>query len=334
MDTKALKNIFDKFSSFNILVIGDVMVDSYLWGKVERISPEAPVPVVSVIRKEDRLGGAANVALNLSSLGAKTVICSVIGNDSYGKAFLEICKSNKINTEGIVTSAKRKTTVKTRVIGGNQHLLRVDEEETTPVTGAENTKLTATITELLNKNTFHSIIFEDYDKGVINGQLIKSITGIAKKIGIRVDVDPKKRNFHEYSNVSLFKPNLRELNEGMKTDIRKDNITELFKLCKVYQINKSISEMMVTLSERGIFICNKETYYHIPTHVRDVADVSGAGDTVIAVASLCRAAGLDIGATAVFSNLAGGLVCEKPGVVPVDKNDLYKACRNYFGEKS
>ena len=308
------------------------MIDAYMWGKVERISPEAPVPVVSIIKRENRLGGAANVALNLRSLGATPVICAAIGNDEKGMIFNELCEQKGISTDGIITLHDRPTTVKTRVIGGNQHLLRVDEEIDISISDSETKKLSERIFLLLNKENINAIVFEDYDKGVISPSLIKAVTHEAELRKIPVCVDPKKRNFLFYENVSLFKPNFRELVEGLKLDIQNNDFESIFKAVQIFHNNKKIKEVMVTLSELGIFISNGKEYKTIPTHVRDVADVSGAGDTVISVATVCKAAGLNAIDTAAISNIAGGLVCENIGVVPVDKQALYNACSNYFSE--
>ena len=333
VNTKELNSVFDSFSSFNILVIGDVMIDSYMWGKVDRISPEAPVPVVSILNKEERLGGAANVALNLRSLGACPILCSVIGKDSKGEIFRALCKESNILTDGIIEIDSRPTTVKTRVIGGTQHLLRVDEEISSPITKNESQILTNQISSILKNKKINAIIFEDYDKGAISSNLIKSVTQEANQLNIPICVDPKKRNFMDYENVSLFKPNFRELKEGLKLDLRKNDFEGIFNACIEFQKEKHISELMVTLSELGIFISDGKSYETIPTQVRDVADVSGAGDTVISVATLCKAAGLNATETAAISNIAGGLVCEKVGVVPVEKESLLAACINFFSVK-
>jgi rfaE bifunctional protein kinase chain/domain len=306
------------------------MIDSYLWGKVERISPEAPVPVVSILKREDRLGGAANVALNLRSMGAHPILCAVIGRDSKGKMFRELCKESNIATEGIIESDTRPTTIKTRVIGGNQHLLRVDEEISSPISDDENKELTKCIISILSAKKINAVIFEDYDKGAISHSLIQAVTDEATKLNIPVCVDPKKRNFMNYEKVSLFKPNFRELNEGLKLDLKKKDFEGIFNACLNFQKEKNISEIMVTLSELGIFISDGKSYNTIPTQVRDVADVSGAGDTVISIATLCKAAGLKAAETAAISNIAGGLVCEKVGVVPIEKEQLLSACKNFF----
>lgn len=314
--------LFEKFNSLNILIIGDVMIDAYVWGKVERISPEAPVPVVSITKKENRLGGAANVALNVQALGANAIICSAIGNDKEGGEFINILSAQKLATSGILQLEGRITTVKTRVIGHNQQIVRIDSENDENLTEQESSLLLDKITTIINNQKIDAIIFEDYDKGVITPFLIKSVVDLATAKGIITVVDPKKRNFLSYNNVSLFKPNLKELREGLKLeiDLAKDN--ELDIAVQILQDKLKASRVMVTLSEHGVYLSTKSTTQTIPAHIRNIADVSGAGDTVISTATVCLAAGLDEFKTAAIANLAGGLVCEHVGVVPINKAQL------------
>ncbi len=330
MEISKINSLFQSFSTFKILVIGDVMIDSYMWGKVDRISPEAPVPVVSIINRENRLGGAANVALNLHSLGATPIICATTGNDQNSILFNELCEQNEISTAGIISLHDRVTTCKTRVIGSNQHLLRVDEEVDNQISNIETKKLSERIFLLLNKEEINAIVLEDYDKGVISSALIEEVTKEAKKRNIPICVDPKKRNFLKYNNISLFKPNFKELIEGLKIEIQKNDFDAIFKAVQIFHNEKNISEVMVTLSELGIFISDGKNFHVIPTQIRDVADVSGAGDTVISVATLCKASKLNIADTAAISNIAGGIVCGKVGVVPIEKNILIDSCKTFF----
>ena len=324
-----IKNIFTKFNSLKAIVIGDVMIDSYIWGKVERISPEAPVPVVAVDKRENRLGGAANVALNLQALGATPILCSVIGNDSKGDLFFDILKEQKLSSKGILKSKKRITTTKFRVIGNNTQMLRVDEENNSDISDEETKTFFNNIEKIIKQEKIDVIIFEDYDKGVITPALINKIAALASKNSIPVVADPKKKNFKEYKNITLFKPNLKELKDGMKIDFITNSQPELEQAAKTLQINNNIEFVMVTLSEAGIYFSQKEKNkiirkQNIPAHVRNIADVSGAGDTVISVAALCLALKLDICWVAAISNLAGGLVCEEVGVVPINKEKLLK----------
>lgn len=313
-----------------MLVIGDVMIDAYYWGNVDRISPEAPVPVVNVTRKEDRLGGAANVALNLISLGAETIICSVIGADRRGEELTELMQQTGLNTGGIVFSGDRVTTVKTRIISQHQQMLRVDEEQTGDISRQEELQLLERISDFITTGKIDVVIFEDYNKGVLTENLIKQVIEMANKNDVPTCVDPKKRNFFSYVAVTLFKPNLKELKEGLKIDINKNKDEEIRSAVKQLEDKLSQKISLITLSERGIYIRSKSADAIFPAHIRNIADVSGAGDTVIAVAALCLASGCEEELLARLSNLAGGLVCEKVGVVPIDIDTLRKEANKEF----
>ncbi|OYU94970.1 MAG: D-glycero-beta-D-manno-heptose-7-phosphate kinase [Bacteroidetes bacterium B1(2017)] len=316
-----MKNSIKKFEGLKVLVIGDVMIDAYLIGNVERISPEAPVPVVAVNKKDYRLGGAANVALNLVALGAKPILCSVIGDDFDGNELLQLLDKASIQSSGIIRSKERLTTTKTRVMAQNHQMIRIDNEQTEPISEYDTYVLVQRIiNDLLPAADV--VLFEDYDKGVISSSLIDQIVVAAHKHNIKVVVDPKKRNFINYKGVDLFKPNLKELKEGFKRDADPSDPAEfeaaIIDLMKVMELKN----IMVTLSERGVMISDGTSFEYIPAHLRKIADVSGAGDTVISVASLCMALGMANKDIASLSNLAGGLVCEEVGVVPIDINRL------------
>jgi len=313
-----MKEILEKFKGLKVLVVGDVMIDAYYFGKVDRISPEAPVPVVAVEKKENRLGGAANVAMNLVALGAKPIICSVVGEDNDGKDLITLFEKAGISTQGIVRSKDRITTVKTRVISQQTQMLRIDSETTKSISEVESFSLIEKIYQLLIDADV--LVFEDYDKGVLTSDNIRQITDKAKASGVPVVVDPKKRNFNAYHGADLFKPNLKELKEGMKIELDDSN-KKAFELAVVKLMDDMhLKNMMVTMSEKGVMISDGKTFEYIPAHLRKIADVSGAGDTVISVACLCIALGLTNKQIATLSNLAGGLVCEEVGVVPIDKN--------------
>jgi rfaE bifunctional protein kinase chain/domain len=313
-------NLLDQFAGLRVLVVGDIMIDSYYFGKVERISPEAPVPVVAVDKKENRLGGAANVALNLVALGAIPTVCSVIGHDKDGDDLTDLLKSNKIGVNGVVRSSDRITTVKTRVIAQNHQMLRIDSEQTQSITAVESYDLVDRVKKLLQDCDV--LLFEDYDKGVLTDENIKQITALAHERHIQVVVDPKKRNFKSYVGVDLFKPNLKELKEGAAIDVNEDNKAEFEAVVLQLMKKMQLKHLMVTMSEKGVMITDGNVFHYIPAHLRKVADVSGAGDTVISVASLCMALKTDLKLLAELSNLAGGLVCEEVGVVPVQKSKL------------
>ncbi len=314
--------LFDKFKDQKVLIIGDVMLDSYMWGKVNRISPEAPIPIVSVSNTEFRLGGAANVGLNIKAMGADPVLFCVTGKDKYTSVFESLLKKRGISSEGLVIEDGRKTTVKTRIISKGQHLLRVDEEDTYPIKKTTEDLLLTKIRKFIDQQKPELIIFEDYDKGLISERIIKTVVELAIKNEIKVCVDPKKINFHNYKGVSLFKPNFSEFCEGIKSDIAKSDIDSLSKSAQLFTQNNGIEILMITLSEHGIFVSDKERWQHIPAEIRDISDVSGAGDTVISIAGLCLSSGADMTEAAIISNIAGGLVCEKTGVVPIDITEL------------
>lgn len=314
------KKIFDGFNELNVLIIGDVMLDSYIWGAVERISPEAPVPIVTVKKKDFRLGGAANVALNVASLGAKPILCALIGDDDDGKKLIQRLDERKISKEGIVVSAYRPTTVKTRIIASHQHVVRVDEESDRVVNAQEEHDLMLRIEKLLP--SCNVVVFEDYDKGVINASIIEKTVTLAQKNKIPTVVDPKKRNFLSYKGVTLFKPNLKELREGLKIDVEAGNQATVENAVNQLKEKLGASGVMLTLSEHGVYIDYKNKKIKLPAHPREIADVSGAGDTVVSIAALCVALDLSPQQIASLSNLGGGLVCQHVGVVPIDKEEL------------
>ena len=324
MKTEELQKIFDAFSQLKVLVIGDVMVDAYMWGSVDRISPEAPVPIITIDNKENRMGGAANVALNLQSLGATPIIHAIIGDDEKGSMFTELLEEEGLMANGIMTSNSRSTTVKTRVLSGGNQLLRIDEEITHELTKEDEDKFIKMVMNTLDNGTIDLVIFEDYDKGLITKNLIQSVVNKTNELNIPTAVDPKKRNFANYTNVSLFKPNLKELKQGLKLDIANNDMGEIKNAAKQLKKNLNADCILVTLSELGVLVCHEDTEHAITAHYRDITDVSGAGDTVISVAALCYALGMDPANMAAVSNLAGGIVCEKVGVVPIDKNQLWK----------
>jgi len=325
MALKTLEQIFSAFSDQKILIIGDVMLDSYVWGKVERISPEAPVPVVQVHKKEKRLGGAGNVAKNLVSLGAQPLLCSVIGDDLEGRYLMELLDKKGISWEGVVASKSRITTIKERFLSGSQHILRVDEEQIHELETEEKRLLKKKIKKLLPE--VQAVIFEDYDKGVLNKDIIHYTIQLARDFGIPTIVDPKKKNFNYYRHATLFKPNLKEIREGMKIDLDKDDLDGLRIAVSQLKAKLEVEHILVTLSDRGVFLLADQQDYFVPAHVRSISDVSGAGDTVVSIAALCTSLHLPPGFTASLSNLGGGLVCEYQGVVAIDKEQLLQEAR-------
>lgn len=318
--------ILAAFKTKRILVIGDVMIDAYMLGKVHRVSPEAPVPIVSLESQEQRLGGAANVALNLQSMGATPILCAIVGTDKEGHILKELLEAQNMLSTGIVASENRVTTVKTRVIGNHQQLLRIDAEDTHPLNEQEEQLFLASVSKAIETEKIDAIIFEDYNKGLLTPNVIEGIIALAKRNNIPTTVDPKKDNFLAFKGVTLFKPNLKELKEGVGIDCTFQK-RELFDQAVDLLENKLGNEItFVTLSEYGVYIKNQEHKYHTPAHVRNIADVSGAGDTVISVATLCLTAELSIESIAELSNLAGGLVCEKSGVISIEPDQLIQEC--------
>ena len=328
MNVSEFDALFQSFNTLKIGVIGDVMLDTYWWGKVERISPEAPVPVVAVSKKEQRIGGAGNVALNVASLGAAVNVISIIGNDDEGKQLVSLLNDNNINTDFIILNNERITTNKIRIISRNQHMMRLDAEVTTALTiHTEEILLNAFIKYVADVQP-QLVILEDYNKGLLTKKVIEKVIAICKENNILTAVDPKRKNFFEYKGVDIFKPNLHEVKEGLNIlgeEISEKLLGEMHDLL-TEKLQHKIS--FITLSEKGVFYESGTEKAIIPTHIRSIADVSGAGDTVIAVASVVYAATKNVRLMADIANIAGGMVCEEVGTVAIDKNKLLEECKN------
>jgi D-glycero-beta-D-manno-heptose-7-phosphate kinase len=319
--------LFSRFSGLKAAVVGDVMLDTYWWGHVERISPEAPVPVVSLDRSELRIGGAGNVALNLVSLGVQTSIFSVIGEDDPGKELDNLLRNSGIDTRYLVTRPGRRTTNKTRIISRNQHMLRLDSETTADLDIASEEALISQVRDFVLTEKPAMLIFEDYNKGVLTGRVIRELLRLCRDQGVISSVDPKRKNFFTYSGATIFKPNLKEVKEGL--NLLMDGI-DLPTLRNIHQLLHEQLEhqiSFITLSEKGVFYQQGQDAGLLPTHIRSIADVSGAGDTVIAVASLLYALTRDIRLMAAVANIAGGLVCEEVGTVAINKDRLLQECK-------
>ncbi|NUO02884.1 MAG: carbohydrate kinase [Saprospiraceae bacterium] len=318
------ENIAAAFERLNVLILGDVMIDRYLIGQVSRISPEAPVPVVHFQHSEDRLGGAANVALNVKALGATPWLCTVIGAGSDSEHLMNLLPPAGLSGKGIVLSAERITTVKTRIIASGQQLLRVDKEETRDIGEKEAEMLLDQVKKILDNQDIHVILFQDYNKGVLSPKIINDVILEALRRDIPTVVDPKYHNFWAYKHVTLFKPNLKEMRAQAAIAIRPE-LDSLQLAAEEVRRRLGNRYTMITLSEKGMFLDGDNRRFILPTEARDIADVSGAGDTVISVAALGVALGMDMEAMATLANLAGGQVCERPGVVPVDKSRLFES---------
>jgi rfaE bifunctional protein kinase chain/domain len=324
--TTDIKKLFASFSSLKVGVIGDVMLDTYMWGKVERISPEAPVPVVSLHKKEYRIGGAGNVALNCKSLGAQVYVLSVIGNDTEGMLLEELFQENMIDTSCLVKSNGRITTNKTRIISRNQQMMRLDNEVTKDLSPEEENALLNKVQSFIAQTDPNIIIFEDYNKGVLTESLIEKIIRLCSEAGVLTAVDPKRKNFFNYKNVTIFKPNLKEVKEALNIITDSSNEESLRQVHD--ELNKTLQHHIsfITLSDKGVFFQQNGFHKIIPSHLRNIADVSGAGDTVIATAALVYAATKNIHLMAEVANIAGGLVCEEVGTIAVDRQKLMQEC--------
>ncbi len=323
-----IEQLFQNFEKLKVLIIGDVMIDSYIWGKVNRISPEAPVPVVNVKTTEKRLGGAANVALNIKALGATPILCSVVGDDAESQTFQELISDKYITGKGIIRSEERVTTIKHRVLAGSKHILRIDAEMDNPISQTDSERLLEKIRELLPE--VDVVIFEDYDKGVLTPEVIAETIALCKQQKIPTVVDPKKRNFLAYEGCSLFKPNLKELKEGLKLDFPNNTISDVKMAARQLRNLMNVDAALITLSENGVYITDYVDEHHLSAHKREISDVSGAGDTVVSIASLCLASGLDLKNVAGIANLGGGLVCEQLGVIPIDKERLLTEAKKIY----
>jgi rfaE bifunctional protein kinase chain/domain len=323
--------LFAGFGQLRAGVIGDVMLDTYLWGHVERISPEAPVPVVALDRREHRIGGAGNVALNLASLGARVSSFSVIGKDSDGEALELLFAENGIATIGHLKSASRITTNKARVMGRNQQMMRLDSETTRDLAAEEEEELLRRIAAYLDMERPQVIIFEDYNKGVLTDRVIREAVGLCRERGVITAVDPKRRNFFSYEGVTIFKPNLKEVREGLNVGLEEPGLSSL-ELIHGQLAERLLHEIsLITLSEKGVFYCDGHRAAIVPSHIRNIADVSGAGDTVIAAAALVYAATRDVALMAEVANIAGGLVCEGVGTVAISRDLLLAECGKLLG---
>ena len=327
------KELFKTFSTIKIGVIGDMMLDTYWWGNVERISPEAPVPVVTVNRKEYRIGGAGNVALNLASLGTPVSVFSVIGDDDDGQILTGLLNENKIGTGYLLKSVSRITTNKMRVISRNQQMMRLDSETLQPLDNEQEQRLIAQLEKFIKEQTPAAIIFEDYNKGVLTEKVIHTLIDMCRKNSVITSVDPKRKHFFEYRGVDIFKPNLKEAREALNLLIDEVNENALVQIHQrlLNELNHRIS--FITLSEKGVFYEDGKESRMVPSHIRNVADVSGAGDTVIAVATLIYALTRNTRMMAEIANLAGGLVCESVGTVAIDKAKLLRECQRLLIEK-
>lgn len=318
----SFEQLFEEISHLRVLVIGDVMLDTYCWGVVERISPEAPVPVVAVKKTETRMGGAANVAINTATLGADTTIITVLGKDDAGNTLKKLVEEAGIQTRYLLQTVDRPTTNKTRIMGRNQQMMRLDWEETSDINAELEAALWNQVQAYFEKHVPQVCILEDYNKGVLTTSLISKIIALCNAKGVITTVDPKKKNFFAYQGVTLFKPNLKEVKEGLQLTIPSVEIDSLDRIHQQLQEKLHHTISLITLSEHGVYYHDALQSAIIPTHIRNIADVSGAGDTVIAVASVVYAVTHQMQLAAELANIAGGLVCEEVGTAPIRRQAL------------
>ena len=331
MDKVKFEELFQSFSRLRVGVIGDLMLDTYWVGKVDRISPEAPVPIVSISGKEQRIGGAGNVALNLAAFKLSVHALGVIGKDDEGEYLNRLLQHHNIHTDFLVLSKSRPTSNKIRIIGRNQQMMRLDSETTRYLDADETKTLLDSFDRYMDVVKPHLLIFEDYNKGVLPEEVITYCIARCKRDGVITSVDPKRKNFFAYKEVDLFKPNFQEARDGLNlpyAEISEPLLRDMHRLLTDRLSNK-IS--LITLSERGIFFEGNGLSRIIPTHVRKIADVSGAGDTVIAVSSIVYAATGNLELMAEMANIAGGLVCEEVGTVAIQPDKLIKECIALLG---
>jgi len=323
--------LFAQFNGIKVGVIGDVMLDTYWWGHVDRISPEAPVPVVALDKREFRIGGAGNVALNLVSLGAQVAALSVTGQDDDGERLKGLFKEFNINTDYLLQTSARITTNKVRIISRNQQMMRLDSETTKDLTAEVEQALLEKVAAYIVTEKPQAIVLEDYNKGVLTERVIKEVIALCKQHRVITTVDPKRKNFFAYAGVDIFKPNMKEVKDGLNLLVDDVNMASLTDIHQQLQEKLQHHISFITLSEKGVFYHNHETSRIIPSHLRNIADVSGAGDTVIAVASLIYTATKSIDLMAEVANIAGGLVCEEVGTVAINKEKLLEECKLLLG---
>ena len=320
LSAKRLNSLKVGFKNLKIAIIGDMMLDCYFWGDVKRISPEAPVPIVEVENEFYRFGGAANVALNILKLGGIPYPIGVIGYDNYGSIFSSLVNETGITDEGIITDESRPTTTKTRVIADHQHMVRIDKESKQYLNKEVQNKVYKYLEAHIKE--FKGIILQDYNKGVLTPWLIEKVIALANTNKVLVTVDPKFNNFFLYKNVNVFKPNRKEAEDVLGIKIKNDEDVSEVGQKLLEKLNAK--NVLLTLGEGGIAVFEKgKEEKRMPTKARKVADVSGAGDTVISTLTMAIAAGANIFEASYLANYAGGLVCEEVGIVPIDIEKLF-----------
>ena len=323
-----LINFLDSFKKQTILVIGDTMVDKFIWGKVSRISPEAPVPVVEITKETETLGAAGNVANNITALGAKAVIISAIGEDNTGKSMFEMLEEKGIDASRLVYDPHRPTIIKTRIIATNQQVVRVDREIKGVLSRLTEAKIIKNIEAAVPEAD--GMILSDYGKGVINPKVLKRAIYLARKHKIPVTVDPKIENFKKYKRVTSITPNLKEASEGMNVKNIADE-QALEALGKKILKTLNSDSVLITRGEMGMTLIRPgNKVMTIPTRAKEVYDVTGAGDTVISTMTLALAAGADLAGAAEIANFAAGIVVGKLGTATTSPEELKKTIKEFY----
>ncbi|NTW69150.1 MAG: D-glycero-beta-D-manno-heptose-7-phosphate kinase [Chlorobiaceae bacterium] len=326
MTANFIETLLHSFRSKRIAVIGDIMLDNYIFGHVSRISPEYPVPVVDVTHEDHRLGGAANVALNTLSLGAETMLFGVTGADSNREILLQLFRDRGLSADGLISDPSRPTTSKTRILSQNHHITRVDRESRQEISSITEQALLDSLDCVIS--SLDAIVLEDYNKGLLTERLIRSIIAKAEKHNIPLLVDPKLLNFFAYRGCTIFKPNLSEMAASLGIAVH-NNEAEVENACLMLREKLQVETIVVTRSEKGMTIYNG-SFTHIGATSMEVADVSGAGDTVIGMLALGAASGIDIITNATIANLAAGTVCQEVGAVPVKPDKLMRAYQEHL----
>ncbi len=318
--------LFEAFKKKKIIVIGDLMLDRYVWGTVTRISPEAPVPIVEVTKEFTRLGGAANVANNLYSLGAIPIPIGIIGDDREGIQLVDLMKNFNFPIDGIIVDKSRPTVVKTRIIADDQHVVRADRESHESINPDVMERIVGVVRT--NINQVDAIIIEDYNKGLLSKELIKEVIDSTKQDQKIITVDPKFDNFFEYKSVTLFKPNRKETEAALGFKI--NSFEKLEDACRIIMDRLACEAVLITLGDQGMCLLNRNgEFIRIPTKARKVHDVSGAGDTVISTLTLCLATGAEIKEAITLANYAAGVVCGEVGVVPIELAKLRETIKHF-----
>lgn len=313
-----VRALFSDFAKKRIAVIGDLMLDQYFWGAVSRISPEAPVPVVDVTEESSHLGGAANVAHNILTLGAKPMIFGVVGDDAAGRELRTLYRAVGIDETGIVVDAHRPTTVKTRVIAHNQHVVRIDREVRSDISMETQGMLLGALQKVIT--SIDVLILEDYNKGVLVQPFLQNAIALARSHNVPVMVDPKFKNFFEYRGVTLFKPNRKEMEDALGAKFGSEE--QLEAAAKELRGRLQCDSVLITLGAKGMMLHDGSQAGYVPTVARTVADVSGAGDTVIATLAVAYSCGASMREAATIANVAAGIVCEEVGIVPIQRDLL------------